>query len=87
MLYMIIEKFRNGDPHPVYQRFRDRGRLAPDGLVYVDSWVTVDLTMCYQVMRTDDRALLDEWISNWKDIVDFEVIPVITSPEARARTE
>ena len=87
MLYMIIEELGNGDPHPVYQRFRDRRRLAPDGLEYVDSWVTDDLTMCYQVMRTNDRALLDEWISNWKDIVDFEVIPVITSPEARARTE
>ena len=87
MLYMIIEKFRNGDPHPVYQRFRDHGRLAPDGLEYVDSWVTDDLTMCYQVMRTTERALLDKWISNWSDIVDFEVIPVITSPEARARTE
>jgi hypothetical protein len=87
MLYMIIEKFRNGDPRPVYQRFRDRGRLAPQGLEYVDSWVTDDLKMCYQVMRTSDRALLDEWMANWSDIVDFDVIPVITSPEARARTE
>jgi hypothetical protein len=85
MLYMIVEHFRNGDAGPVYERFRDRGRLAPDGLEYVDSWITDDLKVCYQVMRCDDRALLDEWISHWNDIVDFEIIPVITSAEARAK--
>ena len=79
---MIIEKFRGGDPVPVYRRFRDRGRLAPDGLRYVASWVTEDLTRCYQVMECDDRSLLDEWIANWTDIVDFEVIPAMTSAEA-----
>jgi len=82
---MIIEHFRDGDARPVYGRFRDRGRLAPEGLEYVDSWVTDDLKVCYQVMRCDERALLDEWISHWNDIVDFEVIPVITSLEARAK--
>ena len=84
MQFVIIEKFRGGDPVPVYRRFRDRGRLAPDGLRYVASWVTEDLTRCYQVMECDDRRLLDEWIANWKDIVDFEVIPAITSAEAAA---
>jgi hypothetical protein len=87
MLYMIIERFRGGDAKPVYRRFRERGRLAPEGLSYVNSWVTPNLTTCYQVMETEDRALLDEWISNWKDIVDFEVIPVITSPEAASRVK
>ena len=82
---MIIERFTNGDPSPVYRRFRERGRLAPDGLRYVDSWVTWDLTTCYQVMESPDRGQLDEWISNWRDIVDFEVVPVITSPEAKRR--
>ena len=82
MLYMIIENFRGGDARPVYRRFRERGRLAPDGLRYVSSWVTTDLQRCYQVMECDDRRLLDEWIDNWKDIVDFECIPVITSAEA-----
>ena len=86
MIYMIIEKFRNGDPEPVYQRFREKGRLAPDGLEYINSWITDDLKICYQVMRCDDRALLVEWMANWSDIVDFEVIPVITSDEARKRT-
>src|SRR5512143_4358389 len=84
MQFVIIEKFRGGDPVPVYRRFRDRGRLAPDGLRYVASWVTEDLTRCYQVMECDDRRLLDEWIANWKDIVDFEVIPAMTSAEAAA---
>lgn len=84
MQYVIIERFRNGDPLPVYRRFRDRGRLAPDGLRYVASWVTEDLTRCYQVMECDDRRLLDEWIASWRDIVDFEVIPAISSAEAAA---
>ncbi len=84
MQFVIIEKFRGGDPIPVYRRFRDRGRLAPDGLRYVASWVTEDLTRCYQVMECDERRLLDEWIANWRDIVDFEVIPAMTSAEAAA---
>ena len=81
MLYMIVEHF-NSDPVPVYRRFRDRGRLAPDGLRYVSSWVTSDLQRCYQVMECDDPRLLQEWMDQWKDLVDFEVIPVITSAEA-----
>ena len=85
MLYMVIEQFRGGDPVPVYTRFRAQGRLAPDGLTYVNSWVSEDLTTCYQVMESPARVLLDEWIAAWSDLVDFEVIPVITSPEAAAR--
>ena len=82
---MIIEHFKDGDPRPVYDRFRARGRLAPDGLHYVNSWVTSDLTRCYQVMECDDRGLLDQWLGAWQDIVDFDVHPVITSAEASAR--
>jgi hypothetical protein len=84
-LYMVVEKFRNGDPVPVYRRFLDRGRLAPDGLTYVSSWVDESLERCYQLMETDDRALLDEWMSRWNDIVEFEVHPVITSAAAAVR--
>ena len=84
MQYMIIESFRGGDPVPVYRRFRDRGRLAPEGLRYVSSWVTQDLTRCYQVMECEDRALLDQWMANWRDVTDFEVISVMTSAEAAA---
>ena len=87
MLYMIIERFRNADPRPVYKRFRESGRLAPNGVEYVDSWVTDNLAVCYQVMKCEDRSLLDEWIANWSDIVDFEVIPVMTSLEARTKAE
>lgn len=82
---MIIEHFRDGNAVPVYRRFREQGRLAPDGLHYVSSWVTEDLRRCYQVMECDDRALLDDWIAAWSDIVDFEVISVISSAEAAAR--
>jgi hypothetical protein len=82
MLFMVIEHFRNGDARPVYRRFRDRGRLAPEGLRYVASWVTEDLRRCYQVMECDDPALLDQWMAQWKDLVDFEVLPVQTSAAA-----
>jgi hypothetical protein len=86
MLYMVIEHFRNGDPAPVYRRFREQGRLAPEGLRYVASWVTRDLKHCYQVMETDDPALLAEWTSRWEDLVDFEIVPVVTSAEAASRS-
>ena len=82
MLYMIIEHFRNQDPVPVYRRFQDRGRLAPEGLQYVSSWVDEKLECCFQLMETGDRKLLDEWMANWNDIVEFEVYPVISSKEA-----
>jgi Protein of unknown function (DUF3303) len=85
MLFMVIERFRGGDAVPVYRRFRERGRLAPDGLMYIDSWVDESLRICFQVMRTDRRELLDEWMAQWADVVDFEVYPVITSAEASAR--
>ncbi len=85
MLYMIIENFRNADPAPVYARFRERGRLAPEGLTYVSSWVDETLARCFQLMETEDRALLDAWIANWQDLVEFEVYPVITSSEAQER--
>lgn len=78
--YMVIERFR--DPAAVYRRFRERGRLAPDGLQYVSSWVTDDVTRCFQVMACDDEQQLEEWMKNWSDLVDFEVIPVLTSEEA-----
>lgn len=85
MLYMVVETFRNGDATPVYRRFREEGRLAPEGLRWVASWVDTDLRRCFQVMETDDRTLLDAWIARWSDLVDFEVIPVLTSAEAAER--
>ncbi len=82
MFYMIVEHFKNGDAKPVYRRFGGKGRLAPDGLTYVSSWIDETMQRCFQLMETDDRKLIDEWISNWSDIVEFEVFPVITSKEA-----
>jgi Domain of unknown function (DUF3303) len=81
-LYMVIEHLKNADAVPVYRRFREKGRMAPVGLSYVSSWVTDKLDRCYQIMQTEDRALLDQWIANWSDVVDFEVYPVVTSREA-----
>jgi len=85
MLYMVVERFKNQDALPVYRRFRESGRLAPEGLTYVASWVDESLQRCFQLMETDDRDLLDRWIANWDDIVDFEVFPVMTSREASER--
>ena len=85
MVYMVVENFRNADPLPVYRRFRDCGRLAPPGLTYVSSWVDEKLERCFQLMETDDRALLDQWIAQWDDLVAFEVYPVMSSTEAAER--
>jgi len=84
-LYMVVEHYKNGDSLPVYRRFRDQGRLAPEGLTYISSWVDDKLERCYQLMQTEDRALLDQWMAKWSDLVDFEVYPVIASKEAAAR--
>jgi len=83
MLYMIVEHFRD-NAIPIYRRFRERGRMAPEGLRYVASWVTEDYRRCFQVMECDDPALLEQWMSNWRDLTDFEVIPVNTSADAAA---
>jgi hypothetical protein len=81
-LYMVVEYFKNKDAVPVYRRFRDRGRMAPEGLAYISSWVDQELARCYQVMEACDRAVLDEWMANWSDIIEFEVHPVLTSQQA-----
>lgn len=86
MHYMVIERFRAGAADAVYRRLRDQGRLLPEGLQYVSSWVELaDPPRCFQVMRCPRRELLTEWIAQWADLVDFEVAPVVTSAEAAAR--
>ncbi|MCB9078286.1 MAG: DUF3303 family protein [Anaerolineaceae bacterium] len=82
MLYMIIEKFKTPGAVEIYRRARDRGRLMPDGLEYVASWVDHDFTLCFQLMQTDNEKLFEQWIDQWQDLVDFEIIPVQTSAEA-----
>lgn len=81
MLYMIIERFARGGIEAVAERFRLQGRLMPEGLNYVASWLDPGGTICYQVMETENATLLDEWMSHWSDIVDFEVTPVLASAE------
>ena len=79
---MVVEHFKDKDAAPVYRRFREQGRLAPAGLNYLSSWVDSGFERCFQLMETDDRKLLEEWIAHWSDIVEFEVFPVLTSAEA-----
>jgi hypothetical protein len=82
---MIVEHFKNQDPVPVYRRFRERGRLAPEGLNYVSSWVDEKFERCFQLMETDDPSQIDEWLAHWSDIVSFEVYAVMPSKEAAQR--
>lgn len=85
MLYMVVETFADGRLRDIYKRLADEGRMMPEGLDYVNSWITDDLAQCFQVMRTEDRALLDKWLANWKGYMTAEVYPVVTSPEAAER--
>ena len=81
---MVIEHFKDPSGVAVYRRFRDCGRMAPSGLEYVASWVETTYARCFQIMQTDDPRLLEEWMANWQDLIDFEVLPVRTSAEAAA---
>jgi len=82
MLYMVVEHFNAGAAVEIYRRARDRGRQMPPGLEYVDSWVDLEYSKCFQIMRTEDPSLFDTWIRAWSDLVNFEIIPVRTSTEA-----
>lgn len=84
MTFMVIERFRPGMAPEVYRRFRDRGRMAPDGVRYVASWVDMEFRRCFQVMEAGDEALLRQWTRNWEDLVEFEIVPVRTSDQAAA---
>ena len=82
MLFMVIEHFKNRDATAVYRRYREQGRMMPDGLNYVDSWVEPNFERCFQLMECDDPRLFQQWIARWQDLVEFEIIPVVTSKEA-----
>lgn len=81
MLFMVVEQFKNGDPKPVGERFKRQGRMMPEGVTYHASWIDTNRARCFQIMEAADRALLDTWISHWADLVDFEVVPVMTSQQ------
>ena len=88
MLFMVIERFRGHDAAAaVYRRFREKGRMLPDGLTYVDSWVETNHSRCFQLMECDDARHFEEWTARWSDLVNFEIVPVHTSKEAAAALE
>jgi hypothetical protein len=80
---MIIERFRNRDPAPIYDRLRQQGRALPDGLRYIESWVEANFERCFQIMECDDVVVLQEWVLQWRDLVDFEIVPVSPSKSVR----
>jgi hypothetical protein len=83
MLFMVVERFKDRDPVPIYQRLRETGRSLPDGLRYIDSWVEVNFDRCFQLMECDDARLLMQWALQWRDLVEFEVVPVSPSKQVR----
>jgi len=87
MLFMVVEHFKAGKAPEVYRRFRERGRMAPEDVTYVASWVDLKFERCYQVMEADNESRLREWTKNWEDLTDFEIVPVRTSAEAAAFIE
>jgi hypothetical protein len=84
MLYMVIEHFKEGAVQKIYRRFREKGRLMPDGLKYVSSWIDTELKVCYQLMETEEAGLFSRWTENWDDLMEFEIVPVRTSAETAA---
>jgi hypothetical protein len=84
MLYMVVERFKEGAAPKIYERFREKGRMMPEGLNYVSSWIDHNLKTCWQVMETAEFVLLERWVDSWKDLMDFEIVPVRTSVEVRA---
>jgi hypothetical protein len=84
MLFMIVERFKDQDMIPVYRRVRERGRMLPDGLKYVDSWIEPNFGRCFQLMECDDARLLQQWILGWRGLgVTFEIVPVVPSKDTR----
>jgi hypothetical protein len=84
MLFMVIERFKNRDAKAVYRRAREKGRMLPNGLKYIDSWVETNFDRCFQLMECDTPTLFQEWAIQWQDLVDFEFVSVIPSRDAAA---
>ena len=83
MLFMVIEWFKDRDPAPIYARLSEQGRALPDGLRYVDSWVEANFERCFQLMECDDAVLLQRWVLQWRDLAEFDIIPVSPSIAVR----
>lgn len=84
MLFIVIERFKNHDALSVYRRFREQGRMMPEGLKYIESWTEANFERCFQLMACDDPRLFQQWIAHWADLIDFEVVNVVSSMEAVA---
>ncbi|HEY5745545.1 MAG TPA: DUF3303 family protein [Chryseolinea sp.] len=85
MLYMIIERFHPRQLRTLYQRFDEKGRMLPEGVRYINSWIDENVTVCYQVMESESIEKLQEWVGRWNDLADFEIIPLITSAQAKEK--
>ena len=85
MLFMIIERFHSGKVKDLYKRFDEKGRMLPEGMTYINSWINEEVTLCYQVMESDNEEKIHEWIAKWNDLADFTIIPVITSAQAKEK--
>ncbi len=79
--YMVVEKFHTGAQEKIYQRFKQHGRKLPEGLYYIDSWLSADANICFQLMATENKALFDEWITHWSDLTDFDIFPIDKKPD------
>jgi hypothetical protein len=84
MLFMVIEKFRNQNGAAIYRRLREKGRMMPDGLTFINSWVAADLARCFQLMECDEIAKFQQWIAQWSDLIEFEVVPVVEGKKTAA---
>ena len=87
MLFMVVEHFKQGKTKDIYRRFQERGRMMPEGLQYLDSWISADLNRCFQLMQCDDPLLFQEWILQWQDLAEFEIIPVVSSNKTKQVTD
>jgi hypothetical protein len=84
MRFMVIERFRNRDARAVYRRFQEQGRMMPEGLIHLGSWVEANFDRCFQLMECDDPRLFQQWVTRWHDLVEFEIVPVVPSEETAA---
>ncbi len=84
MLFMVIEHFDQARVKEIYTRFHEKGRMIPDGLTYVDSWISADFARCFQVMQCDDVTKLQEWVLEWGDLARFEIVPLAASKDTSA---
>jgi hypothetical protein len=84
MLFMVVEKFRNQDAKTIYRRLRDKGRMMPDGLKFVSSYVSADVSRCFQLMDCDDVTLFQRWVSEWSDLMECEIVPVVAGKDTAA---